>query len=111
MIWFYRDFLDGFVYVIFAILSLVFIMAIIGFILERLQLEKEEKNRVAVLNGTPTLTPPAQTVAPSSTNGTMQAQATVASEEVVEKNDNAVTNDNIPDILDLNAVEKSGTNP
>lgn len=49
MIWFYRDFLDGALYVVIALLALIFILAIIGFIMERLQLEKEEKNRVAVL--------------------------------------------------------------
>ena len=49
MIWFFRDFLDGPVYIIISILCIVFIMAIIGFMMERVQLEREKKNREAVL--------------------------------------------------------------
>ena len=43
---FYRDILSGPLY----LLSLIFIMAIIGFIIERKNQEKEEKGRVAYVN-------------------------------------------------------------
>lgn len=50
MIEFFRDVLSGPLYIIVAILSLIFIMAIIGFIMERKKLEKEEKGRIAYVN-------------------------------------------------------------
>lgn len=119
MIWFFRDFLDGPVYIIVAVLSLIFIMAIIGFIAERLQLEKEEKNRVAVLGNDVSTVPPVSPVAeespipqvPSNSETTVAPQqvssASVVPESVVQKSENAITNDAIPAVLDLNAVESS----
>jgi len=101
LIWFYRDFLDGPVYIIVAILSIIFIMAIIGFIMERLQLEHEEKNRVAVLqneiSGAPINANLAQTPASVAPTETLEA---------VQKPENAVTNEEVPAVLDLNAVEE-----
>ena len=47
MIEFFRDVLSGPLYIIVAILSLIFMMAIIGFMMERKKLEKEEKGRIA----------------------------------------------------------------
>lgn len=119
MIWFFRDFLDGPVYIIVAVLSLIFIMAIIGFIAERLQLEKEEKNRVAVLgNDVSTVSPVSQVAGespasqvPSNSETTVIPQQvssnSVVPESVVQKSENAITNDAIPAVLDLNAVESS----
>jgi len=119
MIWFFRDFLDGPVYIIVAVLSLIFIMAIIGFIAERLQLEKEEKNRVAVLGNDVSTVPPVSQVAgespasqvPSNSETTVIPQQvssnSVVPESVVQKSENAITNDAIPAVLDLNAVESS----
>lgn len=119
MIWFFRDFLDGPVYIIVAVLSLIFIMAIIGFIAERLQLEKEEKNRVAVLGNDVSTVPPVSQVAgespipqvPSNTETNVAPQqvssSSVVPESVVQKSGNAITNDAIPAVLDLNAVESS----
>ena len=49
MIEFFRDVLDGPLYIVTTILSIIFIMAIIGFLMERKKLEKEEKMRVAVV--------------------------------------------------------------
>ena len=47
MVKFYRDSLNGVPYIIVALVSLFFIMAIIGFIMERLKLEKEAKESIA----------------------------------------------------------------
>ncbi len=50
MIEFFRDKLDGPLYYIMAIISVIFIMAIIGFIMERKQKEKDSKNKVAFVS-------------------------------------------------------------
>ena len=52
MIHFFRDVLDGPLYIVIVILSIIFIMAIIGFIMERKQLEKEKKASIAVVDNT-----------------------------------------------------------
>ena len=70
MIKFFRDVLSGPLYVVVALLALVLIMAIIGFIMERLKLEKEEKGRIAYVNNkidTPVeeVNTPESTVVPS----------------------------------------------
>lgn len=50
MIEFFRDVLSGPVYIVVAILAVIFIMAIIGFLMERKKLEKEEKERIAIIS-------------------------------------------------------------
>jgi len=50
MIEFFRDVLDGPLYFIIAIIALIFIMAIIGFIMERKQKEKEARGKVAFVS-------------------------------------------------------------
>lgn len=57
MIEFFRDVLDGPLYIITTIISIVLIMAIIGFIMERKKLEKEAKNKMAVIDTAPEVTP------------------------------------------------------
>ena len=42
MVNFFRDVLNGPLYIVVVILSIIFIMAIIGFIMERKQKEKED---------------------------------------------------------------------
>lgn len=118
MIWFYRDFLNGFVYIVVGILSLIFIMAIIGFILERKNNEEEEKNRIAVLSndvetaGNPV--PPTIENISSSANvintETIPADSIVSEQsvippEVIEKGHNSATNNKIPEILDFDKIE------
>lgn len=49
MIEFFRDILDGPLYIGTTILSIILIMAIIGFLMERKKLEKEVKSKVAVV--------------------------------------------------------------
>lgn len=50
MIKFFRDVLSGPLYYIIAIVAIIFIMAIIGFIMERKQKEKEEQGKVAFVS-------------------------------------------------------------
>lgn len=50
MIHFFRDILDGPIYIIVVIISLIIIMGIIGFIMERYQKEKEEESVVKTVN-------------------------------------------------------------
>lgn len=126
MIWFYRDFLDGFVYIIVVIISLIFIMAIIGFIMERKKTSEEEKNRIAVLSNevlttnshvepaiaTSVTSTPVSVVNPAPVqNDTTESVSSVVSgqsvipQEVIEKSQSAVTNSKIPEVLDFNKIE------
>lgn len=57
MINFFRDVLDGPLYIATTILSVIFIMAIIGFLMERRKLEKETKEKIAIVN-TPVMNTP-----------------------------------------------------
>ena len=50
MIHFFRDILSGPLYIITSILSIIFIMAIIGFMMERKKLEDEKKAQVAIID-------------------------------------------------------------
>ena len=50
MIHFFRDILSGPLYIITSILSIIFIMAIIGFMMERKKLEAEKKAQVAIVD-------------------------------------------------------------
>lgn len=60
MIPFFRDILDGPLYFIVLVISIILIMAIIGFIMERKQLEKQEKEKRVVV-GSPTPIEPVKT--------------------------------------------------
>lgn len=57
MIQFYRDILDGPLYIGITMLSIIFIMAIIGFLMERKKFEKEEKNKIAIVADIKKVTP------------------------------------------------------
>lgn len=50
MIHFFRDILDGPVYIITTILAIIFIMAIIGYIMEKKKIAKELKEKTAVVD-------------------------------------------------------------
>lgn len=50
MVNFFRDVLNGPLYIVVVILSIIFIMAIIGFIMERKQKEKEAKGKVVFVS-------------------------------------------------------------
>lgn len=57
MIKFFRDVLDGPVYLIFVVICILLIMAIIGFIMERKKLEKEENDKRIVIGGATPMEP------------------------------------------------------
>ena len=50
MVEFFRDILDGPLYYVVVLIAIVLIMAIIGFIMERRQKEKQEKGKVAFVS-------------------------------------------------------------
>ena len=83
---FFRDTLDGPLYIVVVVLSVIFIMAIIGFIMERKNQEKEEKGRIAYVENSvdlpiePVEAKVEETVVPS----------------VDSVNSNNVVNENIP---------------
>ena len=62
MIEFFRDVLSGPLYIIVVIVAVILIMAIIGFLMERKKLEKEEKEKIAIV-GTQNIVPPITPVA------------------------------------------------
>lgn len=127
MIWFFRDFLDGPLYLVVAFLCLIFIMAILGFMMERKQLEKEEKNKMVVLNNqnnTPIYDVGSyeESIRQNSANQTaskfnlpaenkqvVQPQSVIPN-EVLEKSASEGTNSKIPEVLDLNLVDDSTNN-
>lgn len=57
MIHFFRDVLDGPLYLVLVVVCIILIMAIIGFIMEQKRLEKEEKEKIVVVNGTTPIEP------------------------------------------------------
>ena len=124
MIWFFRDFLDGPLYLVVAFFCLIFIMAILGFMMERKQLEKEEKNKMVVLNNqndTPIYDVGSyeesirqnsanQTVSTPSEHAQVVQPQSVIPNEVLEKSASEGTNSKIPEVLDLNLVDDSTNN-
>ena len=50
MISFYRDFLDGTVYTVVALVAVVLILAIIGFMMEKIMAYKEEQAKIAYVH-------------------------------------------------------------
>lgn len=62
MIEFFRDVLDGPLYIVITVLSIIFVMAIIGFLMERKKLEKEAKSKIAVISNTEDVITPIEPV-------------------------------------------------
>lgn len=116
MVWFFRDFLDGPLYLVVAFFCLIFIMAILGFMMERKQLEKEEKNRMVILNNenikpdidipeeVPQAVPQSNVIEQELNQQTVTPQSVIPN-EVLEKSASEGTNAKIPEILDLNSVD------
>lgn len=120
MIWFYRDFLDGPIYYVVLVLSIIFIMALIGFVIERKQLEREKKNREAVLNDIVNPNTSSVMASTSVNNVTNQVSSTpnppqqqmpipnpgeAVIPDINSTSNNAATNENIPSVLDLDAID------
>ena len=57
MIHFFRDVLDGPVYFVLFVVCIILIMSILGFIMERLKLHKEENDKRVVVGGTASIEP------------------------------------------------------
>lgn len=57
MIHFFRDILDGPLYIALVVVCIILIMAIIGFIMDRKKLEKEENEKRVVVGGTTPMEP------------------------------------------------------
>lgn len=93
MIEFFRDVLDGPLYIVVAILSVIFIVAIIGFIMERKKFEKEEKSKIAVIS-------PTNVVVPIEPVPTIEGDVTVVTNQI----DNTTVNNN--DNINVNTVSK-----
>ena len=100
MIEFFRDILDGPIYIIVAILSLIFIMAIIGFMMERNKLAKEEKARITYVNNK--IDVPEKTVETKTEQVKVPPVAPVTQVKTTEQNPNSNNNDKIPQQQDNN---------
>lgn len=85
MIHFFRDILDGPLYIGITILSIIFIMAIIGFLMERKRFEKEEKQKIAVVSNTRTVTP----ITPVTVSQQMQSMGQNVDFNHLEKENNS----------------------
>lgn len=85
MIEFFRDVLDGPVYIVTTILSIIFIMAIIGFLMERKKLEKEQKSKIAVVGtNQPEVVPITPVAVQSSVEPTIQPVQQPVSQPTVQ---------------------------
>lgn len=93
MIHFFRDVLDGPLYIVIVVFAVVFIMAIIGFMMERKKFEREAKAKVAVIT---TVTP---SVDP--TTGVVQ--------EAPVQSSNAATAE-VSNFIDFGSTESSPSN-
>lgn len=117
MIWFFRDFLDGWLYVVVSFLSLIFIMAILGFMMERKQLEIEKRNKTIVLNDNDDLNKITNNSKESNnvinsnnnleSNNNVARPKSVIPKQVLEKSINEGSNSKIPEILDLTSVKNN----
>lgn len=97
---FFRDTLDGTLYYVIVILSIVNIFAIIGFILERKKLESDEKSRLAYVN---------DGIEPESMKS--QVEDKILNDNNIDtNNDNFVNLDNNVNEIDSNTIENSTTN-
>ncbi len=86
MIEFFRDTLDGPIYIVTTIISIIFIMAIIGFIMERKKLEKEKNTTIAIVDMTQTTTPnPSININPTDENKVIEPlTSSISQEEILD---------------------------
>lgn len=90
MIEFFRDVLDGPLYIAITVLSIIFIMAIIGFLMERKKLEKEAKSKIAVISNTEDVVTP---IEPVSIQAEMEIPPAATVEQTQTANDsNPISN-------------------
>lgn len=100
MIEFFRDVLDGPLYIVTTILAIIFIMAIIGFLMERKKLEKERKQNIAVVNTTVDVTP----IEPVTVVNEQPIVQNVVSQQPTVNMQNTVISNQVP-LSNFNQVE------
>ena len=105
MIEFFRDVLDGPLYIIVTIFAIIFIMAIIGFLMERKKLEKEKKEHIAVVDTTVNVTPiePVTVVNEQPVVQNTVIQQPIINQQPTVNAQNTVINNQVP-LSDLNQV-------
>lgn len=77
MIHFFRDILDGPIYIVIVIISIILIMAIIGFMMERKRLEQEKKEKIVIISKETPVTPM------EPVNISMNVENTLSNDEMV----------------------------
>lgn len=104
MIEFFRDILDGPLYIITTILSIVFIMAIIGFLMERKKLEKEEKEKIAVVSISNDISP----IKPVEVEKIVEEKNIISNEQISNSNfePEKTTNEVKPSIINFEDKEQ-----
>ena len=107
MIEFFRDVLDGPLYIIVTIFAIIFIMAIIGFLMERKKLEKERKEHIAVIDTSVDVAPiePVEVVSEQPVFQNMvDSQSTIINEQPIVDFQNTVVDNQVP-LSEFNPVE------
>ena len=92
MVKFFRDVLSGPLYVIVLILSIILIMAIIGFILERKQREKAEKDKMVFVDRNIDLNNVEQAETPSDISVSVETEVEEEIPVIEEEKDNKKKN-------------------
>lgn len=93
---FFRDFLDGPLYIVVVVIAVILIMAIIGYFMEKNQNEAKLKSKVAEINDNSTVSNSAVSSTPIENIETVQSL-----------NESSVTNAEIPDVLNFDAISES----
>lgn len=93
---FFRDFLDGPLYIVVVVIAVILIMAIIGYFMEKNQNEAKLKSKVAEINDNSTVSSSAVSSTPIENIETVQSL-----------NESSVTNAEIPDVLNFDAISES----
>ena len=127
MISFYRDFLDGTTYTVVALIAVVLILGIVGFMMEKIKSYKEEQAKIAydrtkeaeqrgdtivfdskadrIVGTEPNDSSPTITLSPASTS----ENVTATNDQDVNKRDNVMTIDSstldVPEIVEDNTKE------
>lgn len=109
MIQFFRDVLDGPLYIVIVILCVIFLMAIFGFIMERKKFEREEKSKIAVISNPSTI--PSEEV--NEIKSTNAATAEVSNFIDFDSTSSTTTQEisNEPQVLELSSTPENLENP
>lgn len=94
MVEFFRDVLDGPLYIIVVVFSIIFIMAIIGFLMEKKKLEKQQQDKIAVID-TPEVIPEVTPVQSVTVEEIVTTEVPVNEVEVDNSSSNSLNTDDI----------------